>query len=237
MKIADSLNQIIKDTTASSLKNFIGYTALIISIFGFGFAKETAAMGIGVAGSAIFLVFANVDKFVRFKGAGFEAEMREFVSDANATVDNLRSVATPLISSYITNLSNEGMLFSVDTESKRKRYEEILELQIELGINHPSINKAKRQFLTLQSRQAVLDLARKLDPTEEEDDSSKHNYLELHSKLNNELGDWVADENPDLNKAEELLYKEYDGELDRKTIDAALQYARNALEAKDNLVV
>ncbi|MDW6001876.1 hypothetical protein [Vibrio mangrovi] len=80
----------------NKLLNLCGFGLLIVSVFLFGLNGQSIEMGIAVAASAIFLAFANLDKFTRFKGAGFEAELKSVVQEANASIEQLRSVATPL---------------------------------------------------------------------------------------------------------------------------------------------
>jgi hypothetical protein len=49
---------------------------LVASSF-FGYIGKPTEMGLAILAGAIALAFANIDKIRRFKGAGFEAEMRE----------------------------------------------------------------------------------------------------------------------------------------------------------------
>jgi hypothetical protein len=57
----------------SQLFSFI--VLLIISSI-LGFMRLPTEMGLAIAAGALGLVFSNLDKFSRFKGAGFEAEMK-----------------------------------------------------------------------------------------------------------------------------------------------------------------
>lgn len=59
----------------------------------FGVMGKPTEMGIIVVAGAISLAFINIDKIQRFKGAGFEAEMKRAVEEANATIEQLREVA------------------------------------------------------------------------------------------------------------------------------------------------
>ena len=47
--------------------NIIGFILLITSIFVFGLKGMSVEMGIAVAASSIFLAFANLHKFSKFK--------------------------------------------------------------------------------------------------------------------------------------------------------------------------
>lgn len=56
----------------------------------------------GVLGAGfLIMAFSNIDKLSRFKGAGFEAEMRQKIEDAYATLENLQDLAVTLVESLI----------------------------------------------------------------------------------------------------------------------------------------
>ncbi len=57
-------------------KGFI-FVFLPLASFYFGYMGKPAEMGLAIVAGAIALAFANIDKIRKFKGAGFEAEMRE----------------------------------------------------------------------------------------------------------------------------------------------------------------
>ena len=98
------------DKTYSVVTNCLGFALLIVSVFVFGLRGMTVEMGIGVVASAIFLAFANLDKFSEFKGGGFEAKLKQAVDEANATVENLREITTPLIITSLDSLTMAGRL-------------------------------------------------------------------------------------------------------------------------------
>jgi len=55
----------------------VSYLVLLGGSLAFGFLGRPTEMGIAVLAGALGLAFSNIDKIARFKGAGFEAEMRE----------------------------------------------------------------------------------------------------------------------------------------------------------------
>ena len=77
--------------------------ASVISLFGvsalLGAFGKPAEMGLSILAGAIGLAFVNVDKISRFKGAGFEAEMREqklaesVVAHQTDHTENLKALA------------------------------------------------------------------------------------------------------------------------------------------------
>jgi len=220
----------IKELKPSAIKNIIGYSSLILSIFGLGIFGSATTMGIGVAGSALFLAFANLERFVRFKGAGFEAEMREIVDEANATIENLRSVATPMISSYITNLTNEGMLIETDNDAKRIRYDNILKLQQELEIDHVTIDEAKKRYLLTECRGALTELIRDLNPDSEDETKPKHLYLKKLAKFRKEVTGTGYLETPNLDEARKFLEEEHPEPTDIAKIDNIINRCESILQ-------
>lgn len=61
------------------LIQFLAYTILLAGTMVFGFLGKPTEMGLAIVASAIALVFSDIERFKRFKGAGFEAELREQV--------------------------------------------------------------------------------------------------------------------------------------------------------------
>ncbi len=76
-------------------------SALVTAPISFGIMKRPAEMGLSIAAIGIALAFANLDRFQRFKGAGFEAELRTAVDKTYAAIEELKelslSLATPII--------------------------------------------------------------------------------------------------------------------------------------------
>lgn len=54
----------------------LSFLVLLIGSLYFGIMKQPAEMGFAILAGAIGLAFSNIDKIQRFKGAGFEAEMK-----------------------------------------------------------------------------------------------------------------------------------------------------------------
>lgn len=67
----------MKNTLIQSVIQLASYTVLLLGSITLGFLDKTAAMTLAIVAGALGLAFSNIDKIARFKGAGFEAEMRE----------------------------------------------------------------------------------------------------------------------------------------------------------------
>ena len=140
--------------------NYIGFGLLVVSIFLFGLKGMVAEMGIAVAASAIFLAFANLDKFSKFKGAGFEAELRSVVSEANATVEHLKSVATPLLVTSLDLMTKDGRWADGDGINKSHAlFDKLVNLESEIGLKDEALNEAKLRYVRIHAWDMVKELA------------------------------------------------------------------------------
>lgn len=140
--------------------NVIGFILLVASIFVFGLKGMAAEMAIAVAASGVFLAFANLDKFSEFKGAGFEAKLREAVDEANATIENLKSVAAPLLITTIDLLAKDGRWGGDSVFDKdHVLYDKLISLQTDIDISDSSLEKAKSQYLNIHAWDMVSDVA------------------------------------------------------------------------------
>ncbi|ENU5814308.1 hypothetical protein ACE34P_001864 [Vibrio fluvialis] len=144
----------------NKILDLCGFGLLIVSVFLFGLNEQSLEMGIAVAASGIFLAFANLDKFTRFKGAGFEAELKSVVQEANASIEQLKSVATPLaISSLqaltkgnrwsdgarITREENDAFLISHDL------YDDICQLIEANKLSNEKLEALKKQYVYIHA--------------------------------------------------------------------------------------
>ena len=98
------------------LNLIVGFLIIIVPATLLGFwGKKTGMWSIVVAGATV-LTFANIDKIQRFKIAGIEAEMRKAVQEANATIEQLRSVATTSARATITSLMANNFIAGITLE-------------------------------------------------------------------------------------------------------------------------
>ncbi|PML77531.1 hypothetical protein [Enterovibrio norvegicus] len=139
--------------------NIVGFILLITSVFVFGLKGMAAEMGIAVAASGIFLAFANLEKFSEFKGAGFEAKLREAVNEANATIDNLKEVAKPLIKTNLFALAKAGRFSEGAFKKSHDVYDQLAELQSKIGLNSQDLEISKSNYLNIHAWDMVSELS------------------------------------------------------------------------------
>lgn len=72
----------------------------VLMLFGvstfLGFFDKATEMGLAIVAGALGLAFANIDKIHKFKGAGFEAEMKDLVKEGHDVIDSLKELGIAL---------------------------------------------------------------------------------------------------------------------------------------------
>lgn len=83
---------------------------MIVSSIHMAYEGKELAATISIVAFSFGLVFLNLDKFSKFKGAGFEAELRlkDAVTDAYAAIDELKKVALNVAEPTISLLAVSG---------------------------------------------------------------------------------------------------------------------------------
>ena len=105
----------------------------------FGLKGMATEMGIIVAAGAICLAFLNIDKIERFKGAGFEAEMKKAVAEANATVEQLREVAATSAKAILTDLMAGNFFDGTTLEKRLELHDQIINSLKGIGASESQI--------------------------------------------------------------------------------------------------
>jgi len=96
--------------------------------FYFGYIGRPVEMSIAIASGAIAASFLHIDKFSRFKGAGFEAEMKKVVKQAYATIDEIKQVSKPLLVFQINMLVSHNRWDGLDLQKKIQSFNQMTEI-------------------------------------------------------------------------------------------------------------
>ena len=195
--------------------NIVGFIVLIVSVFVFGLKGMAAEMGIAVAASGIFLAFANLDKFSEFKGAGFEAKLREAVDEANATIENLKEVASPLIKTNLFALAKAGRISDDAFDKSHDLFDQLAELQSKIGLDGQDLEKSKASYLNIHAWDMVSELSGNIERAGNERFSvTSHETMGSH---NFEVA-------PDLRKFNKLLSSVVLDEVSQNQYEALKDY-------------
>ena len=123
-------------------KNVIGSSLILIFVIIFGFMGKSTEMSILVVAGGIVLSFLNLDKIQKFKGGGFEAEMRQTIDEANATIEQLREVATTSSEAIFTDLMASNFFNGIGLNKKIELHEQLMKNLKDIGASHAQIKKA-----------------------------------------------------------------------------------------------
>lgn len=145
---------------------------IIVPALVFGYAGKTAEMGLIVVASSITVAFLNIDKIKSFTGAGFKAEMKEAIDEANATMDNLKEISIPLIVSSLHHIINSGRLVGLDFK-EREGLKNSLDVAMEkLGIEDEKINDMLEDFYRFTTWDLLSDFRNEFYKTRSKDNES-----------------------------------------------------------------
>jgi hypothetical protein len=176
--------------------NVIGFLFLIVSVFLFGLKGMSVEMGIAVAASFVFLAFINIDKFSEFKGAGFEAKLKQAVLEANATIENLKEVANPLIKTNLATLTHQGRLSDHAFNKKHDLYDQLIELQTKMGIESKELDVSKKNYLNIHAWDMVAELAGNVEKT---------GIKDFSKTISEEIGRHTFEKAPNFNRFNDLI--------------------------------
>lgn len=129
-----------------TLKTLITLALILGPPMTFGFLGKPKEMGISVLAGAVAAAFLNIDKFKRFKGAGFEAEMKEVVDKADATVNSLRELVKPLILATIDILTSAGRWGGMETPQKHKLMADLEKTAHSISLKDRELEDARDKF-------------------------------------------------------------------------------------------
>jgi len=108
----------------------------------FGVMGKPTEMGIIVVAGAITLAFINIDKIQKFKGAGFEAEMKRAVEEANATIEQLREVAATSSEAILTDLMAGNFMSGTTLKKRLDLHDQLIRNLKDIGASEKQIRKA-----------------------------------------------------------------------------------------------
>lgn len=122
--------------------NFLFIIALItlptyLAVIG----KEVAA-SLSLISISFALVFWNLDKFSKFKGAGFEAELKSAVEETYAAIDEVKKLAVCISSPTVSLLAVSGAFQYLPLKYKLEYAAKIASTLSELKIDKDEIDEA-----------------------------------------------------------------------------------------------
>lgn len=111
-----------------------------------GVMSKPTEMGLIIAACSISIAFLNLDRIQKFKGAGFEAEMRQAVEEAHATVEQLRTLAATSTESTLTTLMSENFFDGTTLEHRLSMHDKLVDCLRQLGVSQKQIGEARHMW-------------------------------------------------------------------------------------------
>lgn len=113
----------------------------------FGFMDKPAQMGLTIAAAFVGLAFLNLDRIRRFKAGSLEAEMRDAVEQAYATIEEMKTLTRTLVLVLIDFLLATGRPGLLTPHEKIAHKRELDRLAADLGFeDDPRIQEAEERF-------------------------------------------------------------------------------------------
>ncbi len=111
------------------------------------FQGKPTEMGLTTLLGAIVMAFLNIDKIESFRGAGFEARMKQVVSEANDAIEKTRELGAVLARQNLDSIALQGRFEGNNKiyEDVQRRDEIVLRLR-ELGVAENKIDEATQEF-------------------------------------------------------------------------------------------
>jgi hypothetical protein len=132
----------MKNTATTGLASIVMVSlAMYLGVMG-----KPTEMGLIIAACSISIAFLNLDRIQKFKGAGFEAEMRQAVEEAHATVEQLRILAATSTESTLTTLMSGSFFDGTTLDHRLSMHDKLVECLQHLGVSQKQISEARHMW-------------------------------------------------------------------------------------------
>lgn len=135
-------------TKRAALPHLVMFTALLGLPTWFGHRGSATEMAAAVLPGTLGLIFLNLDRFKSFKAPGIEAELKDAVQTAYATVNQMKQVARTLLLAQADAIAASGRMSLLTMGEKLNRLQELdtLATDLELERNADWIASKERIF-------------------------------------------------------------------------------------------
>lgn len=183
-------------STGFGAKSAVSAAIVLLPTCIFGVLGKPTEMGLGIVAGAIAAAFLNLDRIERFKGAGFEAEMKKVVAEAYATIENLKDLAKPLILSTLNILTFSGRWGGMDPYQKHELAENLERIAKSLSLQDNDFESAMEVFHRYHTWDHYTQFIDAVSKEKDIDDSAKDRLAALRNYESTdypskELIDWT----------------------------------------------
>lgn len=201
---------------------FISFFYTLGATFFFGIIQRPTEMGLVLLSGALCMAFANIDKMAKFKGAGFEAEMKNAIDKAYATIEEVQQIGCKSAAAVLEVTAAFGRYGGGTTTLRRLQIRDNLVTSLKrLGVNNEDIREAQKGFdrwLAFDHGLKICEATKGNWPKTKEG-KRFHMYTDDYAITANEFQKFVDDNNlvsKEVNEAiEDLRYFESNKKLRR----------------------
>lgn len=114
------------------MKSIFSILVIMVPTITFGILDMPTQMTISLFAGFVCAVIINIDKFDSFKAWQIEAKMKKaekIIDEANATIEQLRSITEPLLNSNLILLIYDGVFDGMDATDKEKTLDELMKIR------------------------------------------------------------------------------------------------------------
>lgn len=122
--------------------NILFSIVLLVIVVIFGWNDKVTQMGLLVLVGFFCLAFINIKHVHKFKAGGVEAEMRQAVYEANATIIQLKELAKGVAGTTLTTMMAGSFFDGMTLAQKLDLYDEFIEYLKKIGLTEDEISKA-----------------------------------------------------------------------------------------------
>lgn len=112
----------------------------------FGWNEQPVEMGLIVVTGAVTLFFLNINKFTRFKAGSIEAEMKQVVEDAHATLEQLRNVAATSAKATLNSLMAETFMSGSSLRQRLEIHDQLIGNLNSIGVSASRVEEADEMW-------------------------------------------------------------------------------------------
>jgi hypothetical protein len=167
----DQATREAQSTTMNDLTQKLIVALVVIPVL-IGLFRTRWEMFLSIGAIAIALSFANLDRFIRFKTPGFEAELRTVVDKAYAAIEQLKELGLSLSAPIVDDLAMSGRLFQyMPLTHKLDRVEMIVATLKQLGASQTEIDAVTATIygrIINDHNAGILRVLRQLNPVKAE---------------------------------------------------------------------
>lgn len=224
LKLKNSKQEMIKELKNEKvvINKFLPVLLIFLPTLIFGIMGKTVEMSIMIIAGSIVCVFMQIEKFKMFKGGGFEAQLKEAVDKAYATVDMVNAATGYTVYSLVKLMTYEDRLANISEEEKTELISNLEKLTIDCDISQREyIGHAINEFKYLYGwdryfnfinlfRQCSAEIYNKLhELSVKKDKFTKQDFSFKDWPTQKEISEILGDKISDLSTDQDSYLKDY----------------------------